>query len=192
MLTHEDEKPHKCRVPDCNRTYCDARSLKRHIENAHQNILAAILEGGREEFRSFLPETAYVKTKEIPSEFSMDSNENSSPRSSSHENEQNIHLPSQLRSSSSGKVVPTYTFVHHKTKTSTGSIEFRLIFSFDEEKSVLCQICKKTFKNGAALNGHMRLHGGFNEVKSDKKRDFSFLFFVSFENHSRRCLETEP
>jgi hypothetical protein len=35
---------------------------------------------------------------------------------------------------------------------------------FDEEKYVECQICKKTFKNGAALNGHMRLHGGFNEV----------------------------
>ena len=34
MLTHEEEKPHKCRVPDCNRTYCDARSLKRHIENS--------------------------------------------------------------------------------------------------------------------------------------------------------------
>jgi hypothetical protein len=35
---------------------------------------------------------------------------------------------------------------------------------FDEEKFVECQICKKPFKNGAALNGHMRLHGGFNEV----------------------------
>jgi hypothetical protein len=37
-------------------------------------------------------------------------------------------------------------------------------FRFDEEKSVECHICKKSFKNGAALNGHMRLHGGFNEV----------------------------
>jgi len=43
----------------------------------------------------------------------------------------------------------------------------KLCFSqnrFDEEKCVECQICKKPFKNGAALNGHMRLHGGFNEV----------------------------
>ena len=37
-------------------------------------------------------------------------------------------------------------------------------YRFDEEKCVECQICKKPFKNAAALNGHMRLHGGFNEV----------------------------
>ena len=43
---------------------------------------------------------------------------------------------------------------------------------FDEEKYVECQICKKTFKSGAALNGHMRLHGGFNEV-CYKRDEFS-------------------
>ena len=37
---------------------------------------------------------------------------------------------------------------------------------FDEEKSVECHICERSFKNGAALNGHMRLHGGFHEVGS--------------------------
>lgn len=35
---------------------------------------------------------------------------------------------------------------------------------FDEEKSIECPTCKKTFKNGAALNGHMRLHGGYVAV----------------------------
>ncbi len=40
---------------------------------------------------------------------------------------------------------------------------FSRSFRFDEEKYVECHICKKSFKNGAALNGHMRLHGGFNE-----------------------------
>ncbi|CAF4359654.1 unnamed protein product, partial [Rotaria sp. Silwood2] len=40
--------------------YCDARSLKRHIENAHQNILAAIHQGGHDEYKHFLPETACV------------------------------------------------------------------------------------------------------------------------------------
>ncbi|CAF4670514.1 unnamed protein product, partial [Rotaria sp. Silwood2] len=62
MLTHEEEKPHKCRVPNCNRTYCDARSLKRHIENTHQDILAAIHEGKHNEYKKYLPETAFVKT----------------------------------------------------------------------------------------------------------------------------------
>jgi len=49
---------------------------------------------------------------------------------------------------------------------------------FDEEKCVECQICKKPFKNGAALNGHMRLHGGFNEVEF---RQNIFAFF--HQNH---------
>lgn len=103
MLTHEEEKPHKCRVPDCNRTYCDARSLKRHIENAHQNILAAIHEGGHDEYRTFLPETAYVKTKEITSDFSVDSIDSNSPKSSSIDTDQTF----QLRNGQ--KLVPTYT-----------------------------------------------------------------------------------
>jgi len=47
---------------------------------------------------------------------------------------------------------------------------------FDEEKFVECQICKKPFKNGAALNGHMRLHGGFNEVYITLK--FSFRIII--------------
>ncbi len=108
MLTHEEEKPHKCRVPDCNRTYCDARSLKRHIENAHQNILAAIHEGGHEEYRTFLPETAFVKTKELSSDFSIDSIESNSPRSSSIDNEQSFHMSQQIRSSNGQKMMPKY------------------------------------------------------------------------------------
>lgn len=50
---------------------------------------------------------------------------------------------------------------------------------FDEEKCVECHICKKPFKNGAALNGHMRLHGGFNEVYFPKKKKL-FLIRISF------------
>jgi hypothetical protein len=140
MLTHEEEKPHKCRVPNCNRTYCDARSLKRHIDNVHQDILAAIYEGKHDEYRLFLPETAVVKTKDlsINSEFSIDSVDSNSPHSLN-DNEQAFHI----RTANGTKIMTTYTY--------------------DEEKCVECQICKKPFKNGAALNGHMRLHGGFNE-----------------------------
>jgi ferredoxin-like protein FixX len=176
MLTHEEEKPHKCRVPDCNRTYCDARSLKRHIENAHQNILAAIHEGGHDEYRNFLPETAFVKTKDLSSDFSIDSIESNSPRSSSIDNEQTFHITQQIRSSNGNKLAPTYTYV-----LNLYSIKLKNNFSFDEEKCVECQICKKSFKNGAALNGHMRLHGGFNDVNISKSF-FCKLISYSFRN----------
>ncbi|CAF3792040.1 unnamed protein product [Rotaria magnacalcarata] len=140
MLTHQEEKPHKCGIPNCNRTYCDARSLKRHIENTHQDILAAIHESGQEEYKKFLPDKAFVKTKDLSlqSEFSIDSVDSSSPRS--------------LVDSE-----PSFNI-----RTSTGA-KSMITYTFDEEKSIECQICKKSFKSGAALNGHMRLHGGFIE-----------------------------
>ncbi len=106
MLTHEEEKPHKCRVPNCNRTYCDARSLKRHIENVHQDILAAIYEGKHDEYRQYLPDTAVVKTKDlsITSEFSIDSVDSNSPRSLN-DNEQSFNI----RTGNGTKMMTTYT-----------------------------------------------------------------------------------
>ena len=32
---------------------------------------------------------------------------------------------------------------------------------FSEPKPVKCHVCDRGFKNIAALNGHMRLHGGY-------------------------------
>ncbi|CAF1231348.1 unnamed protein product, partial [Didymodactylos carnosus] len=144
MLTHEEDKPHKCKAPGCSRTYCDARSLKRHIENQHQDILAAIHEGGHDDYKQYLPETAYVKTKESSSnlqgDYSMDSNDSLRSTENLEQQQQQVDLGTGQKAGN--KILPTYTF--------------------DEEKCVQCQLCKKTFKNGAALNGHMRLHGGFS------------------------------
>jgi len=35
MLTHSSKKPFACHLPSCGRSYCDARSLRRHIDNYH-------------------------------------------------------------------------------------------------------------------------------------------------------------
>jgi len=35
MLTHSSKKPFECNLPSCGRSYCDARSLRRHIDNYH-------------------------------------------------------------------------------------------------------------------------------------------------------------
>ncbi|CAF0751667.1 unnamed protein product [Didymodactylos carnosus] len=150
MLTHEEDKPHKCKVPGCSRTYCDARSLKRHIENQHQDILAAIHEGGHEDYKQYLPETAYVKTKQastgLQGDHSIDSID--SPRSAENLEQSQQEFNMGAAQKSANKILPTYTF--------------------DEEKCVQCQLCKKTFKNGAALNGHMRLHGGFSSENKQR------------------------
>ena len=35
LLTHRSKKPYECDVEGCEKTYCDARSLRRHKENHH-------------------------------------------------------------------------------------------------------------------------------------------------------------
>ncbi|EEC17596.1 zinc finger protein, putative, partial [Ixodes scapularis] len=33
LLTHRNKKPYQCDVDGCDKSYCDARSLRRHKEN---------------------------------------------------------------------------------------------------------------------------------------------------------------
>ncbi|KAL1110099.1 hypothetical protein AAG570_008176 [Ranatra chinensis] len=35
MLTHRNKKPYECKAEGCGKSYCDARSLRRHRENHH-------------------------------------------------------------------------------------------------------------------------------------------------------------
>ena len=41
-MTHRDKKPYQCTVPGCTKSYCDARSLRRHLENHHQHTVEQI------------------------------------------------------------------------------------------------------------------------------------------------------
>ena len=35
LMTHREKKPYECSVDNCTKSYCDARSLRRHLENHH-------------------------------------------------------------------------------------------------------------------------------------------------------------
>ena len=35
MMTHRSKKPYECQFDACDKSYCDARSLRRHLENVH-------------------------------------------------------------------------------------------------------------------------------------------------------------
>lgn len=35
LMTHLDKKPYECQLPSCDKGYCDARSLRRHLEQHH-------------------------------------------------------------------------------------------------------------------------------------------------------------
>lgn len=46
MLTHRDKKPYECDVEGCEKTYCDARSLRRHKENHHSALAMVVVNNG--------------------------------------------------------------------------------------------------------------------------------------------------
>lgn len=39
-MTHRNKKPYECKAEGCGKSYCDARSLRRHTENHHAGIIA--------------------------------------------------------------------------------------------------------------------------------------------------------
>ncbi len=39
MMTHRSKKPFECKFDGCDKSYCDARSLRRHLENHHMQTL---------------------------------------------------------------------------------------------------------------------------------------------------------
>jgi len=41
MMTHNSKKPFECKFIGCAKSYCDARSLRRHLENHHQDFISA-------------------------------------------------------------------------------------------------------------------------------------------------------
>lgn len=38
-MTHSSKKPYECKFIGCDKSYCDARSLRRHLENHHHQLL---------------------------------------------------------------------------------------------------------------------------------------------------------
>ena len=46
LLTHRSTKPFACSAEGCGKSYCDARSLRRHRENHHSGLLPQGAAGG--------------------------------------------------------------------------------------------------------------------------------------------------
>ena len=38
LLTHRNKKPYECKAEGCGKSYCDARSLRRHTDQHHSNL----------------------------------------------------------------------------------------------------------------------------------------------------------
>lgn len=47
MLTHREHKPYACDIDGCDKSYCDARSLRRHKEKHREGIIQCSTNDGR-------------------------------------------------------------------------------------------------------------------------------------------------
>ncbi len=65
MLTHKDKKPFECKAPGCEKSYCDSRSLKRHVESQHQDYLALCAYGDQQAL-NYLPSIGKIKANIAP------------------------------------------------------------------------------------------------------------------------------
>ena len=169
LYTHRDKKPYQCDVKNCEKTYCDARSLKRHKENHHAIFCQLALP---------------LLSKNLPAELasnlmnvvkSTDGRIQYAPASSV-ENSSNINISNlNTNNNEHSELVDLSNAVIDPTLLSDKTILQQLITQVDGDSTALsilqqhlaeqqsncveCPTCQKKFKNLPALNGHMRLHG---------------------------------
>lgn len=211
MLTHRNKKPYQCDVEGCDKSYCDARSLRRHKENHHASVALTLLPfqaiplppqlqlvafpAAKDRHPGSSPQWAMhqgplllaPKAPMLPTVVPT-SKEQSRPsiKLETHDSDPTQGLSTQpcppketapllqrLLDSSASDVKKTWaaqvsfvetTPVNHVTSTpvsDAGPAKTSVSSNVCEQKLVECSLCQRKFKNTPALNGHMRLHGGY-------------------------------
>lgn len=173
MLTHRDKKPFECDVEGCEKTYCDARSLRRHKENHHlrSNIIIKSESVGQQNY--------VISTHNNNNNNINTINNGTIPRRVPNDPQNLLHqlLTQQLReptinaSNIHGQIMSLANYPSVASENcnlpangwSTLEQMSKMLdpMRFDSTNQVECNICQRRFKNLPALNGHMRLHGGY-------------------------------
>ncbi|KAJ8925961.1 hypothetical protein NQ315_009814 [Exocentrus adspersus] len=243
MLTHRNKKPYECKAEGCGKSYCDARSLRRHTENHHstgaassttmspaqgaasgdaasphgssciqyappptatspgaastssnagksqlQQLLATdpaksgnggsndgltkqqldlihqIMEQTQRQSQQAAVSSKPSSSKPASKAGSKTSTKTQSKAWSSTSAQQQHGSSSKTTASGAGSPqakVTTTTPATSPVNSTTGK---------PEQKPVECNLCHRKFKNIPALNGHMRLHGGYFKKDSENKK----------------------
>ncbi|XP_064489874.1 uncharacterized protein LOC135401406 isoform X2 [Ornithodoros turicata] len=202
MLTHRNKKPYQCDVEGCDKSYCDARSLRRHKENHHASVALTLLpfqlqlvafpaakdrhSGATTQWTTHqAPLLLAPKAPVLPSvvqskESQQQSQANVKIEVQESETVQGVSMQApkdaapllqRLLGSSAADIKKTWSAqvsyvetapVNHVTTTPASDAKLsEPQTNVVEQKLVECSLCQRKFKNTPALNGHMRLHGGY-------------------------------
>ncbi|XP_076267674.1 uncharacterized protein LOC143200833 isoform X3 [Rhynchophorus ferrugineus] len=246
MLTHRNKKPYECKADGCGKSYCDARSLRRHTENHHVSastsnssttmspaqgaaagdaasphgsscIQYAPPPSGSPTFKEITGKDGKSQLQQLlstePAKNSTGSNDGltkqqldlihqimeqtqrqnhviatspssskTSPKKSKSNNGKTKDKTVAAASSTSWSpnsqqcTIPIKTIStgapspQSKVTTTTPSAPSPSTPDKPILKPVECNLCKRRFKNIPALNGHMRLHGGYFKKDPDNKK----------------------
>ncbi|XP_045533607.1 transcriptional-regulating factor 1 isoform X6 [Pieris brassicae] len=192
MLTHRNKKPYECKADGCGKSYCDARSLRRHTENHHHPDK----NGSKESANAEREATARVASPTSPARALHSDTSNGSEKSSITNSSgdstpprtpptQPVPVaqtmpPNAVRPKPKPVKPKSLTLLQHASpKCGSGNTINGIPISTSicgtisrsgDAKPVECNLCHRKFKNIPALNGHMRLHGGYFKKDSDNKK----------------------
>ncbi|XP_065352605.1 pneumococcal serine-rich repeat protein-like isoform X3 [Cloeon dipterum] len=187
MLTHRNKKPFECKAEGCGKSYCDARSLRRHTENHHTTPSGA---GGRAASANSASTASSASSEEAtsciqyappppppyPAASSSSSSEaGASATGSPSQLQQLLSSPSPNSPSTSNQNSTTKSNTSSGTAATTNGTSAQAATPANGDKGgdpkpVECNLCHRKFKNVPALNGHMRLHGGYFKKDSEAKK----------------------
>ena len=228
LLTHRNKKPFECTAPGCNKSYCDARSLRRHRENHHSNNKDNNTATTTAEVRMMVSPASSITSSDLDDTKSLGSEscdggsikqgtklvftglgggdvlKHDKLKLTCSDPGQLTLIEQLLRESKDGeariqvKTPGTVTVVsgHQRAPVSRISVSSAPVSSGQYQKVVTsgastvihrssvskpdsgdpsqnmveCSICARKFKNIPALNGHMRLHGGYYRKDNDKQK----------------------
>jgi uncharacterized Zn-finger protein len=196
LLTHRSTKPFACLVDGCGKSYCDARSLRRHKENHHgaskgdkasdnQGDKATPSNGGSSTAAGSVqsgstilsgPDHLFSKSSVL--------GDTKLKFSSKGLTAQQLQLIEQLfKESKAAKTAATASKSSstvgtpvNSTQQTTPPLNATVKTKSEKptpalpDKPVECTICSRKFKNIPALNGHMRLHGGYYKKDAEGRR----------------------
>ena len=183
LLTHRSTKPFACHVEGCGKSYCDARSLRRHKENHHgqakpDKSTTSSTNDNQSSEKSMVGDTI-VSGPEIISKASGDTKIKFSSKGLTAQQLQLIEQlfkQSKTSKTSTSTTNSTTNSTTEKTSNSTSNVNKNKTTTNSSsekplpDKPVECTICSRKFKNIPALNGHMRLHGGYYKKDADGRR----------------------
>ncbi|CAH2045181.1 unnamed protein product, partial [Iphiclides podalirius] len=210
MLTHRNKKPYECKADGCGKSYCDARSLRRHTENHHQpppdssgsgsnNANSGNTEREPNSIRAASP-TSPLRNNPLHSELSNGSEKSSGTSTSGSGSgsgggsdssppctppatttpparvtkKSNVSKPKICNNAQQGSQKcgggNSASGTTNAAGSGAGSSAVTAVARTSDIKPVECNLCHRKFKNIPALNGHMRLHGGYFKKDSDNKK----------------------